>query len=125
MNFKTLAAKHNILSEALSDYTALETELATVKAERDAIRAELEQLGQAVAEEGYDVTKTAEGVYVVTKTPVEELPEGDYLHPITYTEGMTVVTGKWYTDGEDIWDASKDGVPTGFDDAEYFNIITL
>ena len=50
-------------------------------------------------------------------------PEGDYLHPIPYVQGMAVEAGKWYTDGEDIWEALKAGTPAGFDDREYFDII--
>lgn len=47
----------------------------------------------------------------------------DYTKPITWTAGMAVVTGLWYTDGEDIWDAIKDGVPASFADREFFGII--
>lgn len=49
--------------------------------------------------------------------------EGTYIDPIIYTEGMSVVTGLFYTDGEDIWEAIKDGIPANFSDAEYFDII--
>ena len=126
MNFKTLAEKHEILNEALNDYRAMETELEAVKAERDAISAELEQLGQAVEKAGYTVTKIDDGVYEVVKDELDKQPMGDYLNPIPYVDGIEVETGKWYI-GEDgnIWDAIKDGVPTGFDDEEYFNIITV
>lgn len=65
-------------------------------------------------------------IWVYVEDPnYEKTNSGTYLDPITYTEGMEVETGKWYTDGENIWDAIKDGIPTGFDDTEYFNIITL
>lgn len=49
--------------------------------------------------------------------------DGSYLHPITYVDGMTVQTGLWYTDGSDIWECIKDGVPTGFGERAYFDII--
>lgn len=116
MNFKTLAEKHEILSEALDDYRAMETELNTVKSE-------LEQLRQTINKSGYTVQEVAEGVYELVKDEASELPSGDYINPITFVEGMTVETGKFYTNGDDIWEAMKDGVPTGFDDEEYFDII--
>lgn len=50
--------------------------------------------------------------------------EGSYTNPIQYAAGMTVNAGKWYTDGENVWEALKDGVPRGFDDPVYFDIIT-
>lgn len=48
---------------------------------------------------------------------------GTYIDPIQYVAEMEVETGKWYTDGDNIWEALKNGVPTGFDDREYFDII--
>lgn len=53
-------------------------------------------------------------------TPTED---GSYLHPFTYTDGMEVAAGMFYTDGEDIWEAIKDGTPSSFADEEYFDII--
>lgn len=47
----------------------------------------------------------------------------DYLYPITWKPGMRVSIGLWYTDGADVWEAIKDGVPTDFTDREYFDII--
>lgn len=48
---------------------------------------------------------------------------GSYLHPFTYVDGMTVEVGKWYTDGSDIWEALKAGVPAEWEDPEYFDVI--
>lgn len=48
---------------------------------------------------------------------------GTYIDPVVYVQGMTVEAGKWYTDGADIWEALKSGLPSGFDDPEYFDII--
>lgn len=48
---------------------------------------------------------------------------GDYIDPIPYVEGMTVMQGNFYTDGEDIWEAIKNGTPVDFADREYFDII--
>lgn len=48
----------------------------------------------------------------------------DYTRPIMFSDGMSITTGLWYTDGEDVWEAIKDGVPEGgFNDREYFDII--
>lgn len=58
--------------------------------------------------------------------PTEDQPSAsgdDYLDPITYVEGMEVVLGKWYTDGEDTWEAIASGVPTSFADTAFFDII--
>lgn len=49
---------------------------------------------------------------------------GTYVDPYVYEDGMTVEIGMWYTDGDNIWEAIKTGIPTGFDDSEYFDIIT-
>ncbi len=52
-------------------------------------------------------------------------PEGDYLHPIAYDEGMAIETGKWYyTDDPELpREAIASGIPASFDDAEFFDII--
>lgn len=47
----------------------------------------------------------------------------DYTKPIRWVEGMAVVTGLWYTDGDDVWECLADGVPSGFDDRAFFDII--
>lgn len=50
-------------------------------------------------------------------------PDGDYLNPIPFQDGIEVVSGKFYTDSEDIWEAIKDGHPSSFADTEYFDIV--
>lgn len=47
----------------------------------------------------------------------------DYLRPITWEPNMEVITGLWYTDGVDVWEAIKNGIPISFEDREYFDII--
>lgn len=47
----------------------------------------------------------------------------DYLRPITYVNGMEIISGLWYTDGEDTWEAIKSGTPVDFTDREYFDIL--
>ena len=52
-------------------------------------------------------------------------PAGDYLNPIPYTNGMAVEVDKFYytTDKELPHEAMKDGVPTDFNDREYFDYV--
>lgn len=50
-------------------------------------------------------------------------PEGTYLNPIPYSDGMRVKKGLFYTDGADIWECKKSGKPSGFDDTAFFDII--
>lgn len=54
---------------------------------------------------------------------VPEFDGTDYLRPITYTIGLKIMAGLWYTDGGDIWEAIKTGIPADFNDMEYFDII--
>lgn len=49
--------------------------------------------------------------------------EGTYINPIQYVVGADVIEGKWYTDGDNIWEAIKSGIPSSFEDTEYFDII--
>lgn len=51
-------------------------------------------------------------------------PDGSYTNPIVYAAGMTVTAGLYYTDGADVWECIKDGIPESFGDTDYFNIIT-
>ncbi|WP_270603977.1 hypothetical protein [Dorea amylophila] len=46
----------------------------------------------------------------------------DYTKPVVWKAGMSVTTGLWYTDGENVWEAIKDGVPASLEDKEYFDI---
>lgn len=56
---------------------------------------------------------------------IEDIGNGSYITPFMYHEGMNVVTGMWYTDGDNIWEALKNGIPTSFADTEYFDIIVV
>lgn len=49
--------------------------------------------------------------------------EGTFIDPITYVVGMEVEERKWYTDGDNIWEAIQSGVPESFEDRNYFEII--
>ena len=52
----------------------------------------------------------------------EEMPIGDYVNPIPFTEGMTVEVGKFYKFADDnIWECIKSG--NGSYTSEYFDII--
>lgn len=46
----------------------------------------------------------------------------DYTKPVVWKAGMSVTTGLWYTDGENVREAIKDGVPASLEDKEYFDI---
>lgn len=70
---------------------------------------------------GYEVKKIDDRTYEVVKKVT--VTEGDYLNPIFFVLGMTVEVGKWYTDGSDIWEALKTGVPAEWEDPEYFDVI--
>lgn len=54
---------------------------------------------------------------------VPEYDGTDYLRPITWENGMEISTGLWYTNGMDIWEAIKNGVPANFEDEEFFDIV--
>lgn len=48
----------------------------------------------------------------------------DFLKAILYIAGMEVTEGLWYKNEDgDIWECIKSGVPTGFYDSEYFDVI--
>lgn len=62
--------------------------------------------------------------YIESATP--PVNDGtDYLKPITYTAGMEVTTGLWYTDGADTWECIQSGIPADFTDTAYFDIIVV
>lgn len=61
---------------------------------------------------------------VVEEVEKPATQEGDFTNPIQYEPDMAVTAGLWYTDGADVWEAIADGVPTGFDDTEFFDIVT-
>lgn len=78
------------------------------------------------AKEGYNLKPVVVGnniTWVFEEIKEESENDGTYLKPITYSEGMSIEEGKWYTDGENIWEALKSGTPANFDDKEYFDII--
>ena len=86
------------------------------------IQLEEEIISDGIAKIGYSVNQIDERTFELVKND-ETAPSGDYLNPIRYAPGMTVVTGKFYTDNENIWEAVKDGQPVNFNDREYFDII--
>lgn len=55
--------------------------------------------------------------------PEERVYEGTYLDPIPYTPGMSVKVTKWYTDGDNIWEAIASGTPDNFEDRNFFDIV--
>lgn len=51
--------------------------------------------------------------------------DGSYLHPFQYEAGMEVIAEKWYTNGEDIWEAIATGTPNAWEDPAYFDVVTV
>lgn len=51
--------------------------------------------------------------------------DGSPFSPFWYTIGMAVQNAMWYTDGEYIWEAIKDGIPNNINDTEYFDVIEI
>lgn len=81
--------------------------------------------------EGYHLVPRLSGTAIEWDFEPDDVPAasstaatGEYLDPITYTLGMTVQTGFWYTDGNDIWEAINTGIPADFSDTTYFDIIS-
>lgn len=83
---------------------------------------------EASDKEGYNWKVYKIGDVVVkkeyTEIETEENDGSDYTKPITYKVGMEVTKGLWYTDGDNVWEALKDGTPLSFADTEYFDIVT-
>lgn len=71
----------------------------------------------------YSLKRISESVTEVVKVDNAEMPSGDYLNPIRYIGGMDVEVGKFYTDGEDVWECVKGGTPDGFGDKAFFEVI--
>lgn len=71
----------------------------------------------------YTLNQVSNTVMEVVKKDDSDMPVGDYLNPITYHVGDKVVSGNFYTDGEDIWEAWNTGVPVDFTDKNFFDII--
>lgn len=63
--------------------------------------------------------------YVTDPDYDPEAEDGTYLKPFKYTAGMEVIETKWYwLDDKDLpHECIKSGIPTGFDDTEYFDIV--
>lgn len=86
---------------------------------------EINSLKQEITKLGYKVIDVGDGVFEFVKDEESTTPDGDFLNPIPYTIGMEVEQGKFYTDGDNIWEAIKDGTSTTFDDPDFFDIITV
>lgn len=96
--------------------------VALVKDDGTATRiAELERKLNAMT---FTINQLSTTVQEVEKKADSEMTAGDYLNPIPYKPGMAVINASFYTDGENIWEAIATGVPTGFDDTHYFDIIS-
>lgn len=117
MNIKDFCSKFEQLKVVRDEICAMER---TISAQGEHIS----RLESAIQKSGYKLEQISEGVYELVKDETQATPPGDYLNPIAYKDGIEVVKGLWYTDGNNVWEAVSSGIPTGFDDAEYFDIIT-
>ena len=73
----------------------------------------------------FALQRISENVLEAVKRQDGEMPIGDYVNPIQYKGGMSVESGLFYTDGDNIWEAVKTGIPVSFEDTEYFDIIVV
>lgn len=55
------------------------------------------------------------------KEEINMLKEPSYNAPITFSNGMEIEEGKYYTNGVDIAKATVGGTPTNFNDINYFD----
>lgn len=70
----------------------------------------------------YDVGGAAI-VWELVPDPNCKPEEGSYTSPIEYKNGMEVKEGLYYTNGVMIWECIKSGIPSSFEDKEFFHII--
>lgn len=111
-----LKKNHAVLTEALK-------EVESIIDQRDALARELEAIKKTISKAGYHVEQISDGVFTLERNPNPEEPNGEYTHPIPYYDDMEVTAGLFYTNGDDIWEAIKSGIPAGFNDNEFFDII--
>lgn len=94
-----------------------------LKARTERLSAENEELKNQIEGLTYNVNQISDNVLEVDKKNDSEMPVGDYLNPIIYNKGDKVFSGNFYTDNTDIWEAYNTGIPNGFDDESFFEII--
>lgn len=116
MNTLEFCRKFEELREVYTDIKAKDEHIASLEKQ-------LESIKQTISKSGYEVKQTADNVFELVEAETEQVSDGDYTRPYIYENEMTVETGKFYTDGENIWEAILDGVPAGFGDKRYFDII--
>lgn len=81
------------------------------------------ELRAKVEELTYSLKEISERASEVVKKDDADMPAGNYVNPILFYDGMEIISGLFYTDGEDIWEAIQSGVPNGFGDVEFFDVI--
>ncbi len=103
---EALASSQDRMLELMEDYFAANGsgEIQQLAAERKQIRYQLDELGK--------IMQTPEG-------------DGSAFNPFkTWRAGMAVKEGEWWqTESGYIWEAIKDGVPSGELDSEYFDVV--
>lgn len=129
---KTISKTEEELREIFSDN--LRTQKMVTK-ERESTVAEYEDYTTLNAIVKYTAGILGVVLYKPCKTPQERMDALERaLETATQTidtegnltdqgkPGMSVTTGLWYTDGENVREAIKDGVPASLEDKEYFDI---
>ena len=83
----------------------------------------IDELTKNVEQLTFNLNKISETVTEVIKKDDKEMPEGDYVHPIPFVDGMSVEQGKFYVfDDDNIWECIKSGNGAEYT-AEWFEII--
>ena len=95
----------------------------TISEPEEGLEEKLARLENQILNLTYTINQISNNVIEVIKKNNSDFTLGDYLNPIHYTLGIEVKASLFYTDGDDIWEALKNGIPTGFNDREYFDII--
>lgn len=120
---------HNDVNAFASAVASGEMAMADVP---EAIVAEVEAIAVAdkpAEKEGFILKRTLVPTGYTVMWEFVEDPEyhptedGTYLHPFTFTAGMGVTEGKWYTNGDDIWECIKTGICETWADPEFFDVI--
>lgn len=109
-------------SGSIADKITIENLLARISQLETDVSGMAEKVGYKLMKAGE--TEAGSEIYEYEKTG-ESAPDGDYLNPILFRNGMKVTKGLFYTDSEDIWEAVKDGTPKNFMDTEFFEVITV
>lgn len=121
LNIESFCASHDKLAEVKNGIIDLKTRLAKSEKENEELKSAINKIGYKV-----ELMEGSTGTFQLVKDDASTQPQGDYLNPIAYTQGMECLIGLWYTDETgNIWECIKSGIPDSFEDSTYFDIITV